>query len=532
MWQALLKKEFYETFSFLLVNGKTGERRSGSAFFTTLGLAVVAVGALGYFFWKTCAMFCAPLVDGGLTWMYFALASLLATGLSLLGSVFTTKSKLYEAKDNDFLLSMPIPAHVIFFSRMFGAYLYAFFFEAVAFVPAIACYVSLYGVSAASALGMGAVLLLSPLLSLAISCLLSWLIAFVTSKVAAKKAVTTVFSLLFFLLYCYLYNGYLLDKFGEYLEDLATYGESQAAHVRTYLYPFWKVGQACEGNFAAIAICAAIFLGAYLLVALLIERTYFRLATSNKGERRRTYREKRRERKSAFSALFYKEGKRFFDDPMVVLNGVVGNMLCVFLCVLLVCNGELREGVVGYRGATSLVIALLVCAVSSMNIVSSVSVSLEGNTLWLAQSMPISPRVALWAKFAFALVVTLPFALVTCLFAAIFLQVGVLYGVLTCLATAIYVCLFTAFGLLVNLRFPNFHWTSATACVKRSGSSVIAMFSGLVFVALAVGAYFWFGKYLAFWAFELVWIAINLLLFGLVCLWIEKRGTQRYARSR
>ena len=56
-------------------------------------------------------------------WLYFALMGLLAVLLGAFGSVFNTYSGLYLAKDNDLLLSMPIPVNTLMASRLLSVYL-------------------------------------------------------------------------------------------------------------------------------------------------------------------------------------------------------------------------------------------------------------------------------------------------------------------------------------------------------------------------------------------------------------------------
>ena len=51
----------------------------------------------------------SPLVGLGMSWMYFLIMAAAAIALGLFGSVFNTYSSLYQAKDNDLLLSLPIP---------------------------------------------------------------------------------------------------------------------------------------------------------------------------------------------------------------------------------------------------------------------------------------------------------------------------------------------------------------------------------------------------------------------------------------
>lgn len=56
-------------------------------------------------------------------WMYFALMGFTSVFLGAFGSVFNTFSSLYLSKDNDLLLSMPIPVNAIMVSRLLSVYL-------------------------------------------------------------------------------------------------------------------------------------------------------------------------------------------------------------------------------------------------------------------------------------------------------------------------------------------------------------------------------------------------------------------------
>ena len=139
MLRALFKKELLSVFSFFL-QGKDGKRRSKGATIGFFVLIIYGFGAGGAMFWLLAEALCAPLADSSLAWVYFAFMSVIATAFGVVGGVFMAKSKLYEAKDNDFLLSMPIPAWAILLVRMTGLYLFTFLFEGLVFVPALAQY--------------------------------------------------------------------------------------------------------------------------------------------------------------------------------------------------------------------------------------------------------------------------------------------------------------------------------------------------------------------------------------------------------
>ena len=83
---------------------------------------------------------CEPMVIAGAGWLYFTIMSLIAIALGAFGSVFNTYSGLYLSKDNDLLLSMPIPVRYIMISRLLGVYLIGLMYSEVVMLPAIIVY--------------------------------------------------------------------------------------------------------------------------------------------------------------------------------------------------------------------------------------------------------------------------------------------------------------------------------------------------------------------------------------------------------
>lgn len=78
---------------------------------------------------------------------------LLAVFLGVFGSVFNTYASLYLAKDNDLLLSMPIPVYVLLASRLLGVYLMGLLYSGIVILPAVIVYWAVAGVTLANVLG-------------------------------------------------------------------------------------------------------------------------------------------------------------------------------------------------------------------------------------------------------------------------------------------------------------------------------------------------------------------------------------------
>ncbi len=79
---------------------------------------------------------CQPLCEAGLNWLYFAIMGIVGILLSFIGSVMMTKSQLYDAKDNELLLSMPISPGQILAGRLLSLLLLNYIYQSFVMIPA------------------------------------------------------------------------------------------------------------------------------------------------------------------------------------------------------------------------------------------------------------------------------------------------------------------------------------------------------------------------------------------------------------
>ena len=119
MVKLLIKKQLREIFRSWFVNQKTNQRRSKAGIIGFLLLFVVLmVGVLGGIFTVLSFSLAGPLSAAGVGWLHFSIMTLIAILLGVFGSVFNTYSGLYLAKDNDLLLSLPVPPRALILSRL------------------------------------------------------------------------------------------------------------------------------------------------------------------------------------------------------------------------------------------------------------------------------------------------------------------------------------------------------------------------------------------------------------------------------
>ena len=154
MLKLLLKKQLLEIFRSYYYDAKKNKARSKAATIAYIAMfAVLMVVVLGGIFTLLSVKRCAPMAQAGMGWLYFALMGLLAVFLGVFGSVFNTYASLYLAKDNDLLLSMPIPVSVLLASRLLGVYLMGLLYSGIVILPAVIVYWAVAGVDAGKRAG-------------------------------------------------------------------------------------------------------------------------------------------------------------------------------------------------------------------------------------------------------------------------------------------------------------------------------------------------------------------------------------------
>lgn len=206
MLKTLLRKQMTEIFrTYFYDTRKSKPRSKASTIFLFVMFGVLMIGVLGTMFTLLSVFLCAPLTEAGLAWMYFTVMALLAILLGAFGSVFNTFAGLYLAKDNDLLLSMPIPVRYILAARLLGVYLLGLMYSGVLLLPAVIVYWCMASFSLQSVLGGILLILTVSGIVLFLSCALGWVVAQISRKLRNKSLITVLISLIFIGAYYFFY---------------------------------------------------------------------------------------------------------------------------------------------------------------------------------------------------------------------------------------------------------------------------------------------------------------------------------------
>ena len=226
MLKTLLKKQLLELNRSFFVSSKTGKSKSSrSAAFTIVLFILLMVFAIGGIFFYMSYMM-RPLITFGMSWLYFSIMGATAALFGVFGSVFNTYSSLYDARDNDLLLSMPIPVRDIMAARLIGVYLMGLMYSGVVIAPAVCVYfiTARPGISAVCTVIMAIAI---TAVVLVLSCILGWIVAKIAVKLKNKSIITVIVSIAFLGGYYYIYF-----KANEIISGIVANREAIAAKVR------------------------------------------------------------------------------------------------------------------------------------------------------------------------------------------------------------------------------------------------------------------------------------------------------------
>ena len=480
----LMKNRLYTLFmsSFFKKSAKTGKPQGAGKMVSFIALGVFLAACFMFAMGSMFLLVAYGLVKNNMSWMYFSLTAIAAVAFSLFGSVFAAQSYVFDAKDNELLLSMPIKPGAILLSRILMLLALSYIYGLIVMIPAGAVYALFAPFTPLMLVYFILGTLLLPLLSVALTCVLGWLIALISSKMRRKNILTTIFMFVFIFAYIFFFSNLM-----GYLNLLITNKDAVAHAIQSYMAPFYNFGMSVgSGSIVDFLLLALWCLVPVTVVYLILSRSFIRIITTKKGHAKVRYKEKSVNRKSPRHALLRKELGYFLSFPSYIFNcGAIMGVALAFIAPNMIA--ALDQELPGFSSLAPLAVTAAICLLSSFNDVSAPSISLEGKTLWIMKSMPLKASDVFFAKSMSNLAVSLPGILIAAVISWFVLPVGIVDCVLM-LVLPVLVCTFTGMlGLGVNLLCPRFDWVNETSVIKQSMAVFITVMVSMVLTALPFG---------------------------------------------
>ncbi len=444
------------------------------------------------------------MLQQGCIWLFFPMALVSSGVFSLIGTIFAAQSYLFDAKDNELLLSMPIKPSDVLLSRMIALYLLNFVYTNLLFIPVAIAAMWFINFNFLTALFSVLSAFLIPLLVTALSSVFGYLLGKLAAKIPNKNLLTVILG--FFTIGIL---AFLTLNFGNILSTLVNDIAKIAAFTKDNLQIFYWYGKAIslggvpsnsmldagitDGSFSdAVGMLPLIFLTMLVcyLAYLFLSYNFTSIVTRKTAMKKKKYVRKEMKATNIQLALIKKEVGYFLSMPSYVMNAGMSTIMAFLLGLGILTRGNVivqwlprlfpdaSTNLIGLAVGSSLAIAC------TLNDVTAPTISLEGRTIWILKSTPLNAMKVFFAKALLAPIVSLPGVFFTTIACAITLKLT-LADILFIMLIPILACLFSGFlGVCVNLKLPRFDWTNEITVIKQSLSVIFTLLLSMFFTAV------------------------------------------------
>ncbi len=472
----------------------------------------------------------------------FIMLSLIVFGISLMTiieGVYKSGSLIFNCKDDDLLLSLPIKRSTVIFIRVFKFYVFELVFNSLFLLPVMIAYIR-WGEALTWTyyLTSAIMLLFLPIIPIVISCIIGVFTSSLASKFKYKNAAQIIISLIFLLgIMVFSFN---IDNILNYFIEHAT---SMNDLITKIYYPAGIYAKLItEFNYLDLLIFIFVNIGILVLGIYVLSLVYFRINSHVKEvvtEDKKNKKKIKIKSQPVTWALIKKELNTFFKTPVFIINSGFALVLFIIAAVaisikfdsvlpLLISEEGLNLSLDFINNNMPVLLFMVITITAYMSSISNSVISLEGKNINILKSLPIKIKTILMSKVYSCLVITTPVLLIGDLILFIRFKISFLESILLIVLSILIPLVSHFIGLIVNLKYPKLDAENSTEVVKQSASSFISVITGMVLLVVSIVITMKVIQYMSAIEFlgitTLVYIVINLGLY----MYLVNIGTKEF----
>lgn len=422
--------------------------------------------------------------------LVLSLSVFLTSLLTIYEGIYKSGQIMFNCKDDDLLLSLPIKRSTVLFLRIFKFYIFEFAFNSLFFVPLALSYIGwAEKIDYTFFLSTIVMAILLPVIPIVISCIIGAFISGVASRFKYKKLFQTIITLA--ILSVVMFVSFNIQTAINYVANHAD--KINDIIIKVY-YPAGLYAKLVSNfNYLDLIVFILINIVLFVLTILILSKFYFKIntrlksVTSNKKVYVGNLKIKSRNK---IKSLIVKEVKTFFNIPVFIVNAGFGLFLYLIAAVALAIKfdslislieksnfGEL--GLNLFLGNKTILIMILIVVTSFLTSITNSVISLEGRNINILKSLPIKTKEILMSKIYAALLITTPPLLIGDLILIIRFKIGIIDSLLFILLSILIPLVSHFLGLIINLKYPKLDAENSAEVVKQSTSSFVAVMIGM-----------------------------------------------------
>jgi len=441
-----------------------------------------------------------------LGWLFFALSSISSAMIILAFTILSSEQYLYEAKDNDLLLSMPIKKEYLLIARSIPLFILGIFSSAITMISTLVAWIINVGFDLKMVINFIAVFPFFTIFNILLGCLFGWLISLISKKTGSKTLIKVIGSVIVIA---------ALEGATILIENASTALITNSITLQNalkYIFPIYFLGKAI-GDKSIVSLLIYIGVAGLMiyLIFKLLSTTYIGTITQSYNFKLKKYVKKRTKQVSSDFALLQREFRKLTRTFAYLANSAFSTIIIVIFTVTLLFKKNdinmLFEELQGFEYADSIgvIAAAVICLVLSTTLISACSVSLEGKNIWISHTLPVDTTDILLSKVFNQLIFTIPATLLISGVIIYLLQPNILVTMILILLPLGYSILISLVGVIVNVLIPKLDWTNEIVVIKQSAAILVVMAVNSLYIILPSALYYF-----------VLWDVIDLDKFGML----------------
>ncbi len=415
--------------------------------------------------------------------------------LTIFTSINGASTYLFNFKDYDFVMSLPVSKFWIILSRITIVYINDLIAMIIFLTPLLIAYFTTVSVSLETVIIIKLILLFLPVVPMVIGSVLSVIVTYVTSFFKSNKFIQLLANLSFIGIYLYFY--YKLTNYKPDLTQITSILNLLTDTINSK-YPLarYYTEALMDKNYLSLLIYVVISIVILVVFTAILQMIYLKLNTFLKIERNKTNYKYKSEKTTQFKSLVTKEYKKLLSSPIYLINSLFSLMLLLIMAgYLLFSDGGAVVSAISkeleiksFFGVLPLVLAMG----AGMSCLTHSSISLEGRSIWLLKTMPIKTKTYFDSKIIFNLVINVVVLVIAVTAINYSFKLNMALSIYNYLIPILFSLFIMIIALILNLKFPKFIYDNDAQVVKQSIPSfaytMIAMFIPLILLKVIDGA--------------------------------------------
>ena len=461
-------------------------------------LLPIFIGVLFMFsLWSNANLLFEKMAPLHLQFVLLSLFVISTSFMTLIEGIYKSGPLMFNCKDDQLLLSLPISKKTVLFIRIFKFYLFELIFNSLFMIPFIIAYIRWADmISWTFYLTSFIMLLTLPIIPIILSCIIGVISSSITSKFKYKNLFQIVVPML-------LSIGIIILSFQS--ESLYTYIVKNATSIndiiRKLYYPAGVYADLImKFDILKLLIYIIINIVLFIITIFILSKFYFKINSNLKKvttSHHTSINKLNYESHSIYHSLIKKEINTFFKTPVFIVNAGFGIVL--YLIGSIYISIKFNNLLVGFTDPNgmniskdlimsniSLLILALITITSYTTSITNSVISLEGRNLNILKSLPIKTKKILLSKVLSSLILTTIGLLLGDIILFIKFKINII-DIILLLVLSILIPLVSHFiGILINLKYPKLDFENSAEVVKQSMSSFLSVMIGLILVIVSI----------------------------------------------